>query len=91
MADGAGRIELQKKELHQRTELERATQQAQVDIQTLQRQLNTALQQRIKTALDDVMKTENYQLVLNSDPSIMWSTPELDLTNAVVARLNAQP
>jgi Skp family chaperone for outer membrane proteins len=90
MANGAARIELQKKELQQRTEFERATQQAQGDVQTLQRQLNTALQQRLKTVLDDLMKAQNYQLVLNSDTSILWSTPELDLTNAVVGKLNAQ-
>jgi Skp family chaperone for outer membrane proteins len=89
-ADGAARLELQQKEFQQRTELERATQQAQADLQTMQREINVDLQQRVKVVLDDLMKTQAYQLVLNSDVSVMWSGPEVDLTSAVVGRMNGQ-
>ena len=87
---GSARLELQQKEAQQRTELERATQQAQADFQALQRQINTDLQQRLKAILDDLMKTQNYQLVVNSDTSLVWAAPELDLTSAVVTRMNSQ-
>jgi Skp family chaperone for outer membrane proteins len=89
-SDSPARLELQQKEFQQRTELERATQQMQVDLQALQREVNTDLQQRVRTVLNDVMKTQNYQLVLNADTSVIWSTPELDLTAAIVSRMNGQ-
>jgi Skp family chaperone for outer membrane proteins len=90
-SDATARIALQQKETQQRTELEQATQQAQIEYQNLQRQINVALQQQLKAVLDDLMKTQNYQLVLNSDTALLWSVPDLDLTPAVVAKMNAQP
>jgi len=86
----AARAQLQQKEVQQRTEFERATIQAQTDLTSLQREVNTDLQQRVRTALDDLMKTQNYQLIVNSDTTVLWSVPELDLTSAVVARMNGQ-
>jgi Skp family chaperone for outer membrane proteins len=85
------RAALQEKETQQRAELERATQQANADLQALQREVNQDLQRRVRAVLDDLMKTQSYLLVLNSDASLMWSSPELDLTNAVVSRMNGQP
>src|SRR5262249_19040641 len=89
--DATARLELQQKETQQRTELERATQQAQIDFQNLQRQANVELQRQLKTVLDDLMKTQNYQVVLNSDTTVLWSVPDLDLTPAVVAKRKGQP
>jgi Skp family chaperone for outer membrane proteins len=89
--DTTARIALQQKETQQRTDLEQATQQAQIDYQNLQRQINSELQQQLKAVLDDLMKTQNYQLVLNSDTALLWSVPDLDLTPAVVAKMNGQP
>jgi Skp family chaperone for outer membrane proteins len=88
--DNTAKLTLQQKEQQQRTELERTTQQAQVDLQNLQRGVNADLQQRVKVTLDELMKTQAYQAVLNSDVNMMWSTPELDLTSAVVGRMNRQ-
>ena len=89
--DSAARLELQQKEFQQRTELERDSLKAQTDLQTLQREVNVDLQSRVKTILDDLMKTQNYQIVLNADTSVMWALPEVDLTAAVVGRMNGQP
>jgi Skp family chaperone for outer membrane proteins len=89
-ADAAARAELQQRELQHRTDLERSTQQAQIEFQTLQRDFNADLQRRVRAALDELMKTQSYQLVLNSDVSLMWAAPELDMTSAVIARMNAQ-
>jgi Skp family chaperone for outer membrane proteins len=89
-ADAAARSTLQEKEIQQRTDLERSSTQAQTDFQTLQREINTDLQRRLKTVLDELMKSQNYQMVLNSDTSVVWSAPELDLTTAVVGRMNGQ-
>jgi Skp family chaperone for outer membrane proteins len=89
-SDPKAKSELQQKEIQQRTELERATQQAQTDLQNLQREINTDLQQRVKTVLNDLSKTQPYRLVINSDAGVLWGEPELDLTAAVVARMNGQ-
>ncbi len=89
-ADAAARTQLQQQEIQQRTDFERSTQQAQVDLQNLQREVNTDMQQRVRAALDEIMKTQTYQLVLNGDTSVMWAAPDLDLTSAVVGRLNGK-
>jgi Skp family chaperone for outer membrane proteins len=88
--DAQARIGLQQKEQQLRIDLERATQQAQVDLQALQREVNGNLQRRVRTVLDQLMANQPYQLVINSDSSLVWSAPELDLTTAVVARMNGQ-
>lgn len=89
-SDASERAQLQQREAQQRGELERATQQAQLELQQLQREVNTELQRRVRTALDDILKSQSYQLVLNGDAAMMWGAPELDLTAAVVGRMNTQ-
>jgi Skp family chaperone for outer membrane proteins len=86
----SARLQLQQQEQQQRTDFERSTQQAQVELQALQREVNTDMQQRVRAALDDLMKTQPYQLVLNADSSVLWGAPELDLTTAVVGRMNGR-
>lgn len=89
-ADPASRARLQQQEQEQRTDLERSTQAAQTELQALQREINTDMARRVKSALDEIMKTQAYQLVLNGDTSVIWSAAEFDLTPAVVGRLNGQ-
>jgi len=88
--DPAARTRLQQQEQEQRTDLERSSQAAQTELQALQREINVGMVQRVKTALDEIMKTQPYQLVLNGDTSVIWSAGEVDLTAAVVGRLNGQ-
>src|SRR5262249_32792834 len=89
-ADSTARAQLQQKEFQQGVELQRATQQAQLEIQTLQREVNADMQQRVRAILDDLLKTQGYQVVLNMESSVIWSAPDLDLTAAVVGRMNGQ-
>lgn len=90
-ADNATRLQLQQQELQQRTELERATTQAQTDMQNLQRQVQTEFQGRVRGVLAELVKGQGYQMVLNGDVAVVWSAPGIDLTNAVIERLNRQP
>jgi Skp family chaperone for outer membrane proteins len=87
----AARTQLQQQEQQQRTDLERSTAQAQADLQTLQRQAQTELQGLIKPIIADVAKARDLQLVLNSDTALAWGADSLDLTAAVIERLNAAP
>ena len=52
--------------------------------------MQAELQGRIKGVLDDVVKSEGLQLVLNGDQAVLWSAPGTDLTNTVIERLNKQ-
>ena len=88
MTEDAERVPLQQQELVQRGDLERATAQAQADIQALQREINTDLQAKVKAALDELLKGTSIQVVVQLETSIIWSVPGLDVTTAVIQRLN---
>jgi Skp family chaperone for outer membrane proteins len=88
--DNAARVQFQQQESQQRTDLERATAQAQQDLQNLQRQVQTDFQGRVKVVLDELTKGRGLQLVLNADQAVLWSAPGLDLTSAVIERLNGK-
>jgi Skp family chaperone for outer membrane proteins len=88
-SDVAARGRLQEQVVQQRTDLERATAQAQTALQTLQRELQVALQARLKSVLDETLKDQNFQMILNADTSVVWAAPGLDMTTAVLERLNA--
>jgi len=90
-SDASARGQLQQQEQQQRIELERASTQAQTDLQALQRQMQVDMQTRVKSVMDDVVKGQNIQVVLNGDTSVVWAAPGLDLTAAVIERMNAQP
>ena len=87
--DSAERTRLQTQEQQQRTELERLVAQSQTDLQTLQRQIQTDLGAKVKTAIEAVVKQTGVQVVLSADTTVVWAAPGLDLTGAVIERLNA--
>jgi Skp family chaperone for outer membrane proteins len=88
--DNAARVQLQQQELQQRTDLERATTQAQTEMQNLTRQVQTEFQGRVRGVLAEIVKGQNVQMVLNGDAAVVWSAPGLDLTSAVIERLEGQ-
>jgi len=88
--DEASRLRLQQQETQQRTDLERASNQLQIDLQNIQREANSDMAARVRAIIEELMKTQTYQLVLNSDATLIWSSPELDLTDVVIARMNGQ-
>jgi Skp family chaperone for outer membrane proteins len=90
-ADAPARAQLQQQELKERTELERATAQAQADLQSLQREVNNTLQTKVRAVVEDLVKAQNIQLVLNGDSAVIWGASNIDLTPAVIERLNAKP
>jgi Skp family chaperone for outer membrane proteins len=87
--DANTRNQLAQTEIQQRSELERLTQQAATDVQALQRQTQSELQLRVRGLVEEIAKSKNVQIVLNADTTIVWSDNRLDLTPALVERLNA--
>ena len=88
--DTTVRTKLLQQEQQQRAELERLTAQAQQEIQTLQRTLNTAFQAKLREILDEILKGQDVDLVLSGDVAVLWAAPGADLTSAVIERWNAK-
>lgn len=89
--DDAARVRLRAEEQQQRTELERAAAQSQADFLSLQRQVSAEVATKVKAAVLEVVKGTEVHLVLNGESSVVWAAPGLDLTSAVIERMNAQP
>jgi Skp family chaperone for outer membrane proteins len=87
--DEAARADLQRIEQQQVADLERATTQAQTDLQTLQRQFQSDLQAKIRPIVEDLARDQKLQLVLSADGAVFWAAAGMDLTPAVLERLNA--
>ena len=64
-SESAARVKLQQQESQQRTDLERATVQAQQELQNLQRQVLTEFQGRLRGIVEELVKGQGLQLVLN--------------------------
>ena len=90
-SESAARVKLQQQEAQQRTDLERATAQAQQELQKLQREILTEFQGRLRMIVEELVKGQGLQLVLNGEQAVIWSAPGIDLTNSVIERLNSQP
>jgi len=90
-SESAARVKLQQQEAQQRTDLERATAQAQQELQKLQREVLTEFQGRLRMIVEELVKGQGIQLVLNGEQAVIWSAPGTDLTNSVIERLNSQP
>ena len=87
--DAAARIALEQEEQQRRTDLERSMAQAQADIQNLQRQISNELMAKVRPILEQLVAGTEVQIVLQSDGPVLWAAPGLDLTPAVLERLNA--
>ena len=87
-ADQAVRLQLQQQELQQKTELERFVLQSQKDVLALRHQVEADMQAKVKKLLEEMAKEQNVAMVLNEEIAVVWASPSLDFTNAVIERLN---
>jgi len=86
--DATARVQLLQQEQQLRTDLERAATQTQTELQALQRQVQADVLSRLKPVVEGLAKAQNVQLVLNGDTAVIWAAPGLDLTSAVIERMN---
>ena len=82
------REELQKQEEKERAELDRLKETAQSEIQALQREIQTAFQNDLKTVLVELAQERDADVVLNADTSVVWARPGFDLTEDAVKRVD---
>lgn len=90
-ADPAARGPLEQDEQQRRSELERSVAEGQREIQNLQRQIGAELMTEVRPILQELLAGTDVQIVLQADGPILWAAPGLDLTPAVLERLNAAP
>jgi Skp family chaperone for outer membrane proteins len=83
------RARLGSQEVTQRIELERSTMQAQQDLQNLQQEISADLRPKVIAAINEVLKGTRVEVVANLETAIVWALPGLDLTTAVIERMDA--
>jgi len=88
-ADSRARLQAQGQQ--QTLELQSTLVKAQTEQQELARQATADLLKAVQSAVADVVKDRQVQVVLNSENAVIWASPSIDLTDAVIARMNATP
>ncbi len=81
---------LQREEQTQRAALDKATLQAQADLQSMQRQVSLDLTAKVKSVLEEILKGTKIQMVIQTESGVLWAMPASDLTGAVIEKLNAR-
>lgn len=64
-------------------------QQSQAEFANTQRQVQNELRTKINPILSQVAADRGADMVLNGDAAVAWAGPGLDITNDVLAKLNA--
>lgn len=80
-------LELQRQTQDAQAEMERVTQDADAEVAELRQELQLAFEQQLAPALDEVATQNQVDLIFNIE-GLIWGRPALDLTQAVVDRLN---
>ena len=71
-------------------ELLKLRQQSQADFQNAQRQAQTEIRTKLNPVITEIAQERKADMVLNSDTAVIWSATKFDITNEVIAKLNAQ-
>jgi Skp family chaperone for outer membrane proteins len=88
--DDTERLKLQQQEQVQRTDLEQAAARAQLDLQELRRQVTADMQSKVREALTQLLLGTDIKIVVQLETAVVWAAPGLDLTGAVIERLDAR-
>jgi len=71
-------------------ELQKLRQQSQADFQNAQRQAQTEIRTKLNPVITAIAQERKAEMVLNADTAVVWSTTKFDITNEVIAKMNAQ-
>ena len=84
------RLKLQQDLEKMQLEVQRFNQDAEVEVQELQRQLQLDFQKKLIPILDQVANDKQLQFVLSvGDSGLVWAHPALDITDDVIVHLDA--
>ena len=82
-------LELQRQTQDAQAEMERVTQDADAEVAELRQELQLQFEQQLAPALDEVAAERQVDLIFNVE-GLIWGLPNLDLTQAVVDKLNTR-
>ena len=82
-------LELQRQTQDAQAEMERVTQDADAEVAELRQELQLQFEQQLTPALDQVAAERQVDLIFNIE-GLIWGLPALDLTQAVVQKLNGR-
>jgi Skp family chaperone for outer membrane proteins len=85
----AERTKLIQQEQEQMLELDRLKTQSQTDIQASQQEAQNILQGELNPVVGEIVKQQGIDVVLNADVAVFWGSPQLDITAAVIDKLQA--
>jgi Skp family chaperone for outer membrane proteins len=71
-------------------ELQKLRQQSQADFQNAQRQAQTEIRTKLNPVITEIAQERKADMVLNADTAVVWSATKFDITNEVIAKMNAQ-
>ncbi len=84
------RAQLEREIGRMQVDIQRATEDAQIEVQTLQEQLQVSFQDDLIPVIAEVSAEKGLHLVLSvSDSGVVWSAPGLDITDDVITRFDA--
>ena len=70
--------------------IQKLRQQSQADFQNAQRQAQTEIRTKLNPVITAIAQERKAEMVLNADTAVVWSTTKFDITNEVIAKMNAQ-
>ena len=82
-------LDLQRQTQDAQAEMERVTQDADAEVGELRQELQLQFEQQLSPALDEVAAERQVDLIFNIE-GLIWGLPALDLTPAVVQKLNGR-
>jgi Skp family chaperone for outer membrane proteins len=71
-------------------ELLKLRQQSQADFQNAQRQAQTEIRTKLNPVITEIAQERKADMVLNADTAVVWSATKFDITNDVIAKMNAR-
>ena len=84
-------LDMQRQTQDAQAEMERVQQDAQGGIEALQQELQIEFETLLSPAIDEVATEKGLDFLMAVGPGVIWANRSLDLTQAVIDKLNVEP
>ena len=84
-------LDMQRQTQDAQAEMERVQQDAQGEIEALQQELQIEFETLLSPAIDEVATEKGLDFLMAVGPGVIWANRSLDLTQAVIDKLNSDP
>jgi Skp family chaperone for outer membrane proteins len=69
-------------------DIQRMSQDAEIEVQELQQQLQSEFERRLVPAIDQLAAQEGLSFLFSAQQGLVWADPSLDLTQALLDLVN---